>query len=79
MMICNCDETTSAQPIGWGFNASRYSTDELTDKTHDFELNKHSDERIFVNIDSRTMGVGGYDRFKLFYVFMFRESLFYYV
>jgi hypothetical protein len=46
---------------GYGFSVSRYSLEELDKKEHDSELEPTADQRVFVHIDSRTMGVGGYD------------------
>lgn len=46
---------------GYGFSASRFSLEELNQKAHDFELKSAGDERIYIHVDSRTMGVGGYD------------------
>jgi hypothetical protein len=46
---------------GYGFSASRYSLEELSAKKHDYELLSDEDNSVFVHIDSRTMGVGGYD------------------
>jgi hypothetical protein len=46
---------------GYGFSASHYSLEELSAKKHDYELMNDEDNSVFVHIDSRTMGVGGYD------------------
>jgi hypothetical protein len=46
---------------GWGFNASRYSLEELDRCAHQHELRAHPDGRIFIHVDSHSMGVGGYD------------------
>jgi Beta galactosidase small chain len=43
----------------WGWNASQYSMSSLTDVEHNHELRPHADGRIYVHVDSRTMGVGG--------------------
>jgi uncharacterized protein involved in high-affinity Fe2+ transport len=45
----------------YGFNISRYSLEELSRKRHDYELREDEDKAIHVHLDSRTMGVGGYD------------------
>lgn len=42
-----------------GFNASRYSMEQLDQCKHDFEL--QPEKMVHVQLDSRTMGVGGYD------------------
>jgi hypothetical protein len=46
---------------GYGFNVSRYSLEQLSQKRHDYELEEDEDEAIHVHLDYRTMGVGGYD------------------
>eukprot|EP01035_Chromulina_nebulosa_P018616 gene18616-24347_t len=45
----------------WGFNASYYSLEHLRETSHNHDLTPSKDNRIFVHIDSKTMGVGGYD------------------
>ncbi|RYH32345.1 hypothetical protein EON65_00770 [archaeon] len=45
---------------GYGFNASRYSMAQLIEAKHDHEL-LADDTYVYVNIDSRMMGIGGYD------------------
>lgn len=60
LIVTNIDKDLMREdPTGWGFNASFYSLDDLCDKTHDFELQSHGN--IYVNIDCKSMGVGGYD------------------
>ena len=51
----------SGAGLGWGFTASRYSTETLEATNHDFELAEEADRRIHVHVDSHSMGVGGYD------------------
>lgn len=51
----------TAANVGYGFNASIFSMEELNEKSHDFELLPASDKRIYVHLDSQTMGIGGYD------------------
>ena len=45
---------------GWGWSASRYSSEIMHDLKHDYELVPNPDV-IEVHVDSRMMGVGGYD------------------
>ncbi len=46
---------------GYGFSVSRFSSEELDSKFHDFDLLSSEDNRVFVHVDSRMMGVGGFD------------------
>lgn len=46
---------------GYGFSVSEYSINELVSKKHEWELEKDEEGGNFVFIDSRMMGVGGYD------------------
>ena len=46
---------------GWGWSASRYSLEKLESMTHNHELTCDKDGKIHVHIDSRSMGIGGYD------------------
>ena len=50
---------TGVDAAGWGWNASRYSLEMLTEAKHEHEL--QPDKRIHFHLDSRMMGVGGYD------------------
>ena len=53
---------TDESPVfGWGFSASKYSMESLDSTTHDFQLEEEEDGRIHVHVDSRTMGIAGYD------------------
>jgi beta-galactosidase len=68
MVIPNADhvadsdeDSESSEPRGWGFNASYFSMDEYADRLHDYELMPSSDHRVYVHVDSKMMGVGGYD------------------
>ena len=45
----------------YGFNASRYSLETLEHANHNHELRQDDDGKIHIHIDSKTMGVGGYD------------------
>lgn len=45
---------------GYGFSASRYSIAQLIEARHDHEL-VADDSCVYVNFDSRMMGIGGYD------------------
>jgi beta-galactosidase len=45
----------------YGFNASRYSLEALEKANHNHELRQDEDGKIHIHIDSKTMGVGGYD------------------
>ena len=55
--ICPADNDVTK----WSFNASRFSLNDLSEKAHNFELLPHSDRRVYVHVDSSSMGVGGYD------------------
>ena len=56
----SCSHSTS--PVqGWGFSASRYSLETLEHTTHQHELLPDPDHKVHVHLDSRTMGLGGYD------------------
>lgn len=50
----------ACQVEGFGFNASRFSLEQLSKSKHDEELAREKDA-IHIHIDSRSMGVGGYD------------------
>ncbi len=50
-----------SQCEGYGFSVGRFSTEELDTKLHDFDLLSSDDNRVFVHVDSRMMGVGGFD------------------
>eukprot|EP01031_Cornospumella_fuschlensis_P040007 gene40007-48743_t len=45
---------------GYGFNASRFSMSQLIEAKHDHELVADA-SCVYVNFDSRMMGIGGYD------------------
>lgn len=45
----------------WGWSASRHSLEALQAAGHEHELFEHLDGCVHVHLDSRTMGVGGYD------------------
>jgi len=58
----HASSTRSASAVqGWGFSASRYSLEALESTAHDHELLPDPDGRLHVHLDSRTMGLGGYD------------------
>lgn len=46
---------------GYGFNISPYSLETLDRCTHNYELEQYKSDSNYVHVDSRTMGVGGYD------------------
>jgi len=60
MQMDNNQRITGVDASGWGWNASRYSTEMLHNATHDHEL-LPDPNKIYVNLDRKMMGVGGYD------------------
>jgi len=63
LIICDSDRDLNDKRDvrGWGWNASRYSISELASCDHDHDLRGHADGRVYLNVDSKSMGVGGYD------------------
>ena len=55
----NCKRVDSI--TGYGFNASIYSLETLEKANHNYELHPDADGKVHIHIDSKTMGVGGYD------------------
>lgn len=54
--------THSSSPVkGWGFSASRFSLETLEHTKHNHELLADPDHKVHIHLDSRTMGLGGYD------------------
>ncbi|KAJ1439409.1 glycosyl hydrolases family 2, TIM barrel domain-containing protein [Ochromonadaceae sp. CCMP2298] len=45
----------------WGFSASRYSLETLEAASHEHELRADADAKVHVHVDSRCMGLGGFD------------------
>ncbi len=45
----------------FGFSASYYSAEILESCTHDYELEPDVEKNVYVHLDRRMMGVGGYD------------------
>jgi hypothetical protein len=60
-MIIPSPERDGRDVTGWGWNASVFSLEALETAEHDHELRQDADGKIHVHLDSRTMGVGGYD------------------
>lgn len=46
---------------GYGFSVSKYSLEELDTKKHNHELSADAQNSVHVHIDSKMMGIGGYD------------------
>ena len=45
----------------YGFSVSNYSMEQLDATSHNHQLQSEVDGRVFVHVDGRHMGVGGYD------------------
>ena len=45
----------------FGWSASYYNTDTLDKCLHDYELTRDAESNVYVHLDSKMMGLGGYD------------------
>jgi hypothetical protein len=45
----------------WGWSVSKFSLQQLTECTHNYELLQSESEEIFFHLDRFMMGLGGYD------------------
>ena len=46
---------------GYGWSASYYSLEMLSNSAHEYELRADAENNIYIHVDSHMMGIGGYD------------------
>jgi Beta galactosidase small chain len=62
LLIIPCAVPVSSRDVtGWGWSVSPYSMETYEKATHNHELRPDEDGKVHVHVDSRSMGVGGYD------------------